>query len=514
MSHPIDKQPPAPRSKIAWLVPKPLEGSGGHRTILQNIDALEAAGHECHVFVQDSPDEPGVTPPPAEERLRVFREQFERFFGFRGERVHLGFNVGEGYDLLFATAWYTAISAARPRNKCKKAYFVQDYEAYFMPVNDGYLRAEDSYKLGLPVVSIGRWLTQRLSREGNCPATYFEFCADGNIYKPDPGIGRENAICAIYQPEKARRCPAMLVQSLAILKNHRPDVKVYLYGTRDKPDLPFDHEHLGLISVEECAALYNRCSVGMCISATNPSRIPFEMMACGLPVVDIHRENNLFDMPENGVLLASPRPDALARAAALILDDEPRRTAMGAFAREFMKPRTLEHGYRQFVAAVEDLLAGRAKQWRPRARGIEPMYHRTAQLPAANDPFTGKAVGSQATGSQGAAVARGVRERLAAMEELDRIFGSRSWQTVQRLKANPLYKAVANARYGEGWEQVDPKEDPRAVLERVRGSRSYKLIAAAKASPLPKLLGKGESDADDPFRPEPKKLAPPAKPRN
>ncbi len=494
---------PAPRSRIAWLVPRPLEGSGGHRTILQNIDALEAAGHQCHVFVEDPPAKPGEERPAADQRLLALRQQFERFFGFRGERVHLGLDIGEGFDLVFATAWYTAAFAARPRHKCKKAYFVQDYEAYFMPVSDGYLRAEDSYRLGLPVVSIGRWLTQRLTREAGCPATHFEFCANCDIYRPDPAAVRERAVCAIYQPEKPRRCPNLLINSLALLKQHKPDVKIYLYGTREKPDLPFEHEHFGLVSVEECAALYNRCSVGLCISATNPSRIPFEMMACGLPVVDIHRENNLFDMPENGVMLANPRADSLARAAAMLLDDQARWGAMSAYAREFMRPRSLEYGYRQFVAAVEDLLAGREGQWKARASRIEPSYRRPAALPVNKDPLTGHPIGEPTTAGQGAAVARGVRERLAAMEELDRIFGARSWQTVQRLKANPLYRAVANARFGPGWELADHKEDPRVVLERVRNSRSYRLIAATKASPLPKLLGRGEADdGSDPFRPK------------
>jgi len=492
----------APRSRIAWLVPRPLEGSGGHRTILQNIDALEAAGHECHVFVEDPPARPGEGLPPDERRLDAARRQIEQHFGFRGERVHLGFEVGEGFDLLFATAWYTAAFAARPKHRCKKAYFVQDYEAFFMPVSDGFLRAEDSYRLGLPVVSIGRWLTQRLTREAGCPATHFEFCADSGVYRPDASVERERAVCAIYQPEKPRRCPNLLINSLALLKRHKPDVKVYLYGTREKPELPFEHEHLGLVSVEQCAALYNRCAVGLCISATNPSRIPFEMMACGLPVVDIHRENNLYDMPENGVLLASPNPDALARATAVLLDDRPRWTAMSAYAREFMRPRSLEHGYQQFVAATEDLLAGRTGPWAARAGAIEPMYRRPAGLPVHTDPLTGAPVGGGTTAAHGAAVARGVREQLAAMEELDRIFGARSWRTVQRLKGNPLYRAVANARYGPGWERTDPKEDPRVVLERVRNSRSYRLIAAAKASPLPALLGRaGNADASDPFRP-------------
>ncbi|MDQ7013261.1 MAG: glycosyltransferase family 4 protein [Planctomycetota bacterium] len=488
--------PERTRSRIAWLVPRPLEGSGGHRTILQNIDALEAAGHECHVFVEDPKPASNEECLDEAERLTLVREQLGEFFGFEGERLHLGFDIPDGFDLAIATAWYTAAFVARPKIKCRKAYFVQDYEAYFMPVNDGYLRAEDSYNLGLPVVSIGRWLTQRLTRENGCPATFFEFCADGNIYRPDPAVERERAVCAIYQPEKPRRCPHLLIQTLGTLKKHKPDVKIYLYGTREKPDLPFEHEHLGLVSVEACAALYNRCSAGLCISATNPSRIPFEMMACGLPVVDIHRPNNLFDMPENGVLLAQPRPDSLARALAMILDDESRWSAMSVFAREFMRPRTLEFGYQQFVSAVEDLLAGRERSWKVNALGLEPMYRRSSQLAFAKDPLTGAPVGKATTLAAGAGVAKGVRERLGAMDELERILSSRSWRTVDRLKSNPLYRAIATAKYGEGWEKVDPKEDPRAVLARVRNSRSYRFIATAKSTPLVKLIGKGPREGD------------------
>ena len=36
---------------------------------------------------------------------------------------------------------------------------------------------------------------------------------------------------------------------------------------------------LGLVSPTACADLYRRCSVGLCVSSSNPSRIPFEMMS-------------------------------------------------------------------------------------------------------------------------------------------------------------------------------------------------------------------------------------------
>ncbi|MCW5774979.1 MAG: glycosyltransferase family 4 protein [Phycisphaeraceae bacterium] len=480
------------RARIAWLVPRPLEGSGGHRTILQNIAALERAGYECWLYVEDPPRAHGDA--SEEERLATVRDEFAAYFGFRSDRMRLGFQIDQPPDLIFATAWYTARFAAHAPYRCPKAYFVQDFEAYFMPVNDAYIIAEDSYRLGLHAVTIGRWLTHKLSSEFGCTATWFDFCADGEVYRPDPGVARERAVCAIYQPEKPRRCPGLLVQALTCMRHFRPDIKVYLYGTREKPELPFDHEHLGLVSVRECADLYNRCRAGLCISATNPSRIPFEMMACGLPVVDIHRPNNLHDQPENGVLLAEPRPEELARALITLVEDDNRRSAMSAYAREYMRPRTLEHGYAQFVAAVEDLLSGRTTGWTDRTHGIEPLYHRGPRLPIAIDPLSGKPVATPPPDDWSERTRLEAEQRLAARAELESILSSRAWRLIDSIKHMGPMRAVARARFGDSWDGIDPREDPRHTLNRIRGSRTYRLIAGVKSAPPYRWVAAAKND--------------------
>ena len=81
------------------------------------------------------------------------------------------------------------------------------------------------------------------------------------------------------------------IEALGIVKFLRPDVKIYLYGSNIKGNVWFEHENLGIIPLEKCNALYNKCEVGLCISSSNPSRIPFEMMAAGLPVVDLIHGN-------------------------------------------------------------------------------------------------------------------------------------------------------------------------------------------------------------------------------
>ena len=91
-----------------------------------------------------------------------------------------------------------------------------------------------------------------------------------------------------------------------------------LYINQKNSNMPatfdFECKNLNIIPITKCNELYNKCKVGVCMSASNPSRIPFEMMAAGLPVVELYKENNIYDMPDEGVLLARPTPEAIASA--------------------------------------------------------------------------------------------------------------------------------------------------------------------------------------------------------
>ncbi|MEN0019894.1 MAG: hypothetical protein AAF747_03310, partial [Planctomycetota bacterium] len=215
-------------ARIAWLLPPLIEGSGGIRTMLHNAEALTEAGHRCDIYIQHDMSK---APPTAELEASLRRELAE-MFDYHGEHVYAGFRMRSEYDLAIATAWWTAFDVARLAVP-KKAYFVQDYEAMFSPMGDGYLMAENSYSLGLTPITIGRWLSHTLATRYGNQAAWFEFCADRNAYRPNPTIEREKAVCFIYQPEKPRRCPKLGFETLRIVKNRRPKTKILLYGTRE-----------------------------------------------------------------------------------------------------------------------------------------------------------------------------------------------------------------------------------------------------------------------------------------
>jgi O-antigen biosynthesis protein len=333
------------KKKIAWVIPHPGFGSGGHRTIIQNVNALIRHGYECDIYVEE--DWVSTSDDVA--------SKIDSYYEPCAANVYVGISLRSDYDLLFATGW-TTIDMVKPLNVENKAYFIQDYEPWFFPMGDNYIKTENSYYLNYHKITIGKWLAHKMNEEFNSNAQFFDFCADLNIYKPIKDCQKENAICYIWQPEKPRRCDALAMQALFLVKTINPNIKIYLYGSNNKQIPGFDSEKLGIISPKKCNELYNKCMVGLCMSASNPSRIPFEMMAAGLPVVELYKENNLYDLPNDCALLAMPNPEAIATAILKLFADKNMRDKMSINGVKYMQNYPLEKGFKQFTFAVDNII--------------------------------------------------------------------------------------------------------------------------------------------------------------
>ncbi len=114
------------------------------------------------------------------------------------------------------------------------------------------------------------------------------------------------------------------------------------------------------------------------MSASNPSRIPFEMMAAGLPVVELYRENNIYDLPDGGVLLSEPTPEAIASSIVYLLDNPDECRKMSEFGTKYMKDYPLEKGFEQFLQAVKDMLETDYNK----EKNIEKIYNKPAFKPS------------------------------------------------------------------------------------------------------------------------------------
>ena len=232
------------KKRVAWIVPEFSKGSGGHRTIFQNVNALAKAGYECDLYIMGMGRADSYS----------LRNKITEYYEYPIAEVYAGFTPQhQNYDLCFCTGWQT-IDAVELFN-CKKAYFIQDFEPWFFPMSGQYLLVENSYRVGYTPVTIGRWLSYKMSHEYDAPSQFFDFCADLSVYQQNLDAKKENAICAIYQPEKSRRCREILVPALKIVQKLRPETKIYLYGTKATCPDNLTAEMVGIVPPEECLSL-------------------------------------------------------------------------------------------------------------------------------------------------------------------------------------------------------------------------------------------------------------------
>ena len=334
---------------IHWIIPTRVgPGSGGTRTIAQVAEEL-GKNNSVTISVANEAYEP-------EEVQGVLRDSY----GMQNAIVVAKKDIPSSLDVVVATAWNTVSEALNTPARAR-AYFVQDFEPWFMPMGYDQIQARLTYSQDLRMVTIGRWLPVKLQQEANGKAEPFDFCVDSSIYHRLDST-RERAICVVLQPEKPRRCHELLLQALRIVKHHDPSIHIYSYGS----GVPLDDAEtadaidtqLGLLPVEELASLYNRCGVGVCCSSSNPSRIPFEMMACGLPVVDLHMENNLYDLPSDATSLAYPDPASMAEAILGLFADDNKRQRMSEAGFAFMAERTIEREKAMAAELIEKIGSG------------------------------------------------------------------------------------------------------------------------------------------------------------
>lgn len=362
------------KGTIAWIVPWFSKGSGGHRTIFTNINRLVDHGYKCDIYVQSL---------QKEYPNQIYQRLVEDYGEFKGD-VFAGYQLAKKYDMVIATGWDTAETVAKA--DCdKKMYFIQDYEPWFFAMSTEYMMAEQTYSYGLQGVTIGKWLASKIGSNYPTPTVYFNFCADLKKYHKLKDVKKEKAVCLIFQPGKPRRCDKLALRALQIAQKIDPEIKVYLYGSARRKVHNLKAIHLGTITEKECNKLYNKCTVGLCMSASNPSRIPFEMMAAGLPVVELYHENNLYDLPEDGCLLAEPNPEAIATTILKVFSDEKLQKSMSAAGYKYMQDYPIEKGYDQFVEIIDKKFAGKIIS--NEAKTIKKSYKRAA-VPASKETIS------------------------------------------------------------------------------------------------------------------------------
>lgn len=293
-------------AKLVVYSPPPMAASGGHRTLFRIVKQLARLGFDTHIMVEN-----------VGEGFHVLEEYLE----YQPVTFHPSWQKAS-CDLALASIARSAHYVAELPDARHRAYLVQDFEALFDPMGDGYINGENSYARGLQHLTIGNWLTHVIGVQYGLPCGPAGLGVDTGIYRPDGNTEREFAVCVLYQPEKSRRTPLFVAEALQILSRRLPKLKIYAFGSSRPLPIDGNVENLGSISnLNDLRDLYSKCIAGFCPSSSNPSRIPYEMMAAGCVPVDLYRYNNLLDFREGTALLAYQSPASVAAALAALLSD-------------------------------------------------------------------------------------------------------------------------------------------------------------------------------------------------
>ncbi|MBA2505543.1 MAG: glycosyltransferase [Thermoleophilaceae bacterium] len=339
---------------LAWVVPPWKIGSGGHTTIFRLVQQMERRGHSCSIHLFDP-----FSYLDAHEDGVYLRRQIREHFVEVDAPVFIGLEGFTGADVAIATNWWTAYPVRDLPGCREKAYLVQDDEPAFYETSAESIWAEDTYRMDYRCIAYTPWMAGLLEERYGAEASWFECGTDLETYPFGEEEGREPGLIAVYaRRETGRRAVDLAMAGLAELYRRRPGVRVVLFGSEKEAALPFPASDLHIQPPARLAELYRRASAGVVFSLTTHSLVAHEMMASGLPVVELEGENVSSALGESGELvhMAAHTPDSIADKLERVLDDRAEAAAMAARARAFVEERTWERAGDQVETALRRYL--------------------------------------------------------------------------------------------------------------------------------------------------------------
>ncbi|MGB2711540.1 MAG: glycosyltransferase family 4 protein, partial [Conexibacter sp.] len=349
------------RLRLALVVPPWRRGSGGHNTLFQLLSRLERRGHVCSVWVHDVYGETSGTWPA------VLRAEISEWFAPFDGPVHKGFGDWHGADVAIATGWQTVHPTLLLAGCRARAYLVNDHEPEFFPTSTEARLAEDTYRHGMHCIAASPWLRELLAQRYGASADAFQLGVDHDVYRPRPDVARRRDTVVYYARHSTdRRAVPIGLLALAELHRRRPQTRIVLFGTDRPPPTSFPYEHCDVLSPPQLAALYAEATVGLCLSLTNFSLMPKEMLACGLPCVELAGVSAESIFGSDGPLELAPlEPLQIAAAIERLLDDPGRWERRSRAGIDFVASHTwdvatdeVEAGLRHALREREDALAG------------------------------------------------------------------------------------------------------------------------------------------------------------
>jgi len=327
------------RLVVDWIVPDFSRGAGGHVAIFRAIAGLEKEGVRCRIWIVHSSRHGSP-----EAVRRAVGESFvpvdaEVYFLLPEDIAQVDGDAGVATDRW--TAYYLRSAPVGHR-----FYLVQDFEPAFYPAGAAYLLAENTYRFGFTTIVSSPWLASLMCAYQPGLPIEFRYGVDHATYHPAKSSGAQpppvdpHRVVFYARANTERRAVEVGMVALEVLAERRRDFEVVCFG-ESLGDLrtPFPCRDAGILSASELAELYRSASVGLVFSATNHAIIPKEMMACGLPVMELDGASTRAVYPEDVLAWAPSDPFVIAEKLEFLLDHPKERERLREtglrFVREF-----------------------------------------------------------------------------------------------------------------------------------------------------------------------------------
>jgi glycosyltransferase involved in cell wall biosynthesis len=317
----LQAAPEAYSQTITFVIPGMIKGSGGHNKILSIAKWMAHFGHTILLTftgaTNDYPDPQGIV------------DDYD--LDDRSVRVIYSEEVIATSNVTFATYWSTVYNVDKSEYYAgRKFHFLQDYEPYFFPMGTQYLLAVNALTKDFRKISYGQWIKRLILKRHGILSESIPFYFDKDIYFPDTTVTRkQNAVVFFARPSMPRRCFDLGIEALTkYQRKYGLGTEILLFGSNFSSDvnLPFEARMLGVLTPQALRRLYSEATIGLVFSPTNPSMVPFEMMACGLPVIDVDVDGNEENYGgRRNVFLVSPDPDQIADIINVALNEHDRR---------------------------------------------------------------------------------------------------------------------------------------------------------------------------------------------
>jgi glycosyltransferase involved in cell wall biosynthesis len=341
---------------IACVLPPFDRGSGGHTSIFQIMSRLERMGHTVTYWIHDPW---GFM--DGDRGARVRRDIQQWFAPIEGP-VFMGFGDWHGADVAVATGWQTAHPVVMLPSVRARAYLVHDHESEFYATSVEGRWAEETYDLGMHAICASPWLADIVRGRYGGTTSLFDFGVDHAVYRPTGVPRRADTVVLYGRDTTPRRAVPLALLAIQALAERRPDLRIVSFGDDREIDVPIPYEHLGIRAPGELAQLYNEGTVGLVLSLTNYSLIPQEMLACGMPCVDLAgiSAEGIFGA-DGPVALSAFDPVALAETIDHLMRDQDEWNRRSAAGLAFVEGRTWDVAADQVEAGLREALRARVR---------------------------------------------------------------------------------------------------------------------------------------------------------